>query len=146
MNELPFRPASPDDSPHPMPASVPPGMRLELSRAKVVPGRESEAEDWMRMLNDRHDEAVATLPAERAPFQASFLHREFDGSLWIYHLSLTAEERPDYEPHTTDIDRDHAAYGARVKLPGWEELRPMLLLTPTHIREAMQRWAQTGQE
>lgn len=129
-----------------MPDSVPQGMRMELSRAKIVPGRESEAEAWMQMLNDRYDEAVATLPAERAPLQATFLNREGDGSLWLYHFSITAEERPDYEPHVADIDRDHAAYGERVKLPGWEELRPMLLLTPHHLRDAMLRWADTGRQ
>ena len=145
MRDIPFRPGPPDES-HPMPASVPAGTRLELSRAKIIPGQEAEAEAWMRMLNDRLDEAVATLPAERAPLQASFLHREADGSLWLYHLSFVSEERPDYEPHMTDIDRAHASFGARVKMPGWEELRPVLMLTPDHIRDALVRWAETGRQ
>lgn len=37
----------------PMPASVPDGLRLELSRARVLPGREAELGEWMQMLHDR---------------------------------------------------------------------------------------------
>lgn len=38
----------------------------------------------------------------------------------------------------------HAAYSRRVTEPGWEELEPPFMLTPTHLREAMQQWALTG--
>lgn len=48
-----------------MPASVPVGMRLELSRARIVDGKDGEFEDWMDMLNSRPDELQEGLPAER---------------------------------------------------------------------------------
>jgi hypothetical protein len=32
----------------------------------------------------------------------------------------------------------------RCKEPGWEELRPVLLLAPRPIRAAMQTWASDG--
>lgn len=37
--------------PFPMPPSVPSGVRLELSRARVLPGADELARDWMEMLN-----------------------------------------------------------------------------------------------
>ncbi|SDL14681.1 DUF6176 family protein [Tessaracoccus oleiagri] len=142
MTEIPFRPTA--GNPHPMPASVPEGLRLELGRAKIVPGMEREAEAWMRMLNERIDEGVATLAKERAPLQAAFFNREADGSLWIYYLSLVPEDGPAFDPEASDIDRAHAEYGGRVKMPGWEELQPKLLLVPDHIRDAMVRWSRGG--
>jgi hypothetical protein len=129
---------------HPMPATVPQGLRLELGRAKIVPGQEAEAEVWMQMLNDRRDECVATLSRERAPLQAIFFNTESDGSRWMYYLTLVPEDGPEFDPEGSDIDVAHADYGARVKMPGWEELEPKLLLLPDHIRDAMLQWSQDG--
>jgi hypothetical protein len=47
------------------PSSIPDGLIIELSRAKVLPGASAEADTWMKMLNDRLDECVATLGRER---------------------------------------------------------------------------------
>lgn len=127
-----------------MPSSVPTGMRLELSRSKIVPGEEGEAEAWMTMLNERYDEAVATMGEEKAAFEATFLNREADGSLWIYHLGLVGQGGRGLDPDASDIDRDHAEYGMRVKMRGWEELRPMVMLAPEHIRDALEAWGRTG--
>lgn len=127
-----------------MPTSVPDGMRLELSRSKIVPGQEDEAASWMNMLNERYDECVETLGAERAAFEATFFNREADGSLWIYHLALVGAVGRGLDPDSSDVDRDHADYGMRVKMRGWEELRPMFMLTPDHIRESLQAWGRTG--
>jgi hypothetical protein len=63
----PFRPVDPDQfHGHPMSASVPAGLRLELSRAKLLDGKEAEFDEWMQMLNDRFDECLTTLPADRS--------------------------------------------------------------------------------
>lgn len=128
-----------------MPPSVPEGMRLELSRSKIVPGQESAAEAWMQMLNERYDECVATLSEERAAFEATFLHQEADGSTWIYHLALVGKEGRGLDPEASAIDRDHHEYGRKVKMRGWEELRPMFMLAPDSIRAAMGTWGRTGQ-
>lgn len=144
MTEIPFTPSPRDWEGFPMPPSVPAGMRLELSRSKVLPGQEEEAEAWMAMLNDRYEEAVGTLSAQRAAFEATFLNREADGSLWIYHLALVGEGDAGLDPASSAIDRDHIEHGMRVKMPGWEELRPVFMLTPEHIRDSIARWGATG--
>lgn len=128
---------------HPMPSSVPAGLRLELSRAPIVTGRECEFEEWMAALNDRYDEHEDALSSERQVFEATFEHREADGTLWMYHVSLMGtggggldESRP--------LDALHAAYSRRVKTPGWEELTPKFMLTPQHIGRIMTHWGRTG--
>lgn len=128
-----------------MPATVPPGLRLELSRARVQDGAEGELAEWMSMLTDRYDECLQTLPAERAVFEATFRHREADGSLWMYHLALVGENGSGLD-ESHPVDADHADYSRRVKEPGWEELEPMFMLAPTHLRSAMQQWGTSGTE
>lgn len=139
----PFRPEPRDFPGHPMPFSVPEGLRLELSRSRLREGQEDGFDEWIQVLHQRYDEALESIPAERAVFEATFRHREADGSTWIYHLSLMGpgtgldEQLP--------IGAKHAAYSCRVKEPGWEELEPMFMLTPEHLRDAMVHFGATGQ-
>ncbi|MCL3860955.1 DUF6176 family protein [Actinotalea sp. K2] len=141
---IPFAPAPRDFPGHPMPPSVPAGMRLELSRAPLVEGRGAEFDEWMAMLNSRPEELQAGLPAERVVFEATFLHVEADGSRWMYHLTLRGEESGGLD-ESIPIDADHAACSRRVKMPGWEELAPRFMLAPDHLLEAMRSWAVTGE-
>ena len=139
----PFHPESRDFPGHPMPASVPKGMRLELSRAPVVSGKEDEFEEWMAALNDRYGEHEEALSNERQVFEATFKHEEADGQLWIYHLSLMGTAGGEND-ESLPMGADHGAYSRRVKQPGWEELTPKFMLTPNHIGEIMTHWARTG--
>jgi hypothetical protein len=145
MDSIPFRPNPRDAEGHSMPSSVPPGMRLELSRAPIQPGREHELQEWMDTLNARYPEHQAALSDERQLFEATFRSTEADGSTWIYHLSLMGVETAGLDTER-DLGAVHAAYSARVKQPGWEELVPMFMLTPDHIRAQMVQWAATGEE
>lgn len=97
------------------------------------------------MLNDRYDECVEPLRAERAAFEATFRHTEPDGSAWIYHLSLVGDDGGGLD-ETNPIDADHAAFARRVKEPGWDELEPKFMLAPAHIRKAMAAWGRAGTE
>ena len=144
MNEsIPFVPTACDFAGHPMPSSVPAGLRLELSRSRIIVGHEDEFDQWMQLLNDRYDESLACLPAERAAFEATFRHTEADGSTWIYHLSLVGENGGGLD-ESNAIDADHAEYSRRTKEPGWQELTPKFMLAPAHILEAMTTWGRTG--
>ncbi len=126
-----------------MPASVPPGMRLELSRARLLPGAQEETDRWMRMLHDRYEECLDTLSAERMAFEATFRHTEADGSEWIYHLSLYGEGTSGLDL-SNPVDRAHQEFAMRCKEPGWEELRPVLMLTPRPLRALMKAWGREG--
>lgn len=126
-----------------MPPSVPAGMRLELSRARIVTGEEGELLEWMGMLNSRPQELQEGLSAERSVFEATFRSQEADGSTWIYHLALSGGGGGANDENIP-VDADHAAYSRRVKEPGWEELEPLFMLTPSHLLHQMSEWAETG--
>ena len=94
-----------------MPASVPAGMRLELSRARLLPGAQEETERRMQMLHDRYEECLDTLSAERMAFEATFRRTDTDGTEWIYHLSLYGEETSGLDL-SNPIDRALRVRGA----------------------------------
>lgn len=141
----PFRPEPRDFAGHPMPITVPDGLRLELSRSRIVEGAEEQFDEWMSVLNNRYDECLATLPAQHAVFEATFRHEEADGSTWIYHLSLMGTDGIGLD-ESHPINAAHAAYNGKVKEPGWEELTPKFMLTPEHIRVSMAHWGRTGEQ
>jgi len=120
----------------PMPPSVPAGLRLELARARIKPGKSARADEWMAMLNTRYDECVATLAGERMAFEAIFRMTDADGTDWIYHLSLGGDGST-FDEHASSIDTDHAAFSRECKEPGWELLEPRFLLTPDAVRTAL---------
>lgn len=138
-----FRPAPHDFPGFPMPASVPEGLQLQLSRAPLLSGAESQFEDWMAMLHARYDEALAALPAERAVFEATFTHTEADGSVWMYHLGLVGADSPGLDT-SAPIGHAHLEHAMATKPQGWEELQPHFMITPEHLHEAMARWGRTG--
>lgn len=127
----------------PMPSSVPPGMRLELLPARIRPGKEPRADEWMRMLNDRVQECRDTLGPERMAFEAQFRDTDADGTQWLYHLSLYGEPSPGLD-ETNPVDRAHADFSRECKEPGWQILQPELLLAPGPVISAMAQWAGSG--
>jgi len=118
-------------------------MRLELSRARLLPGAQAETERWMQMLHERYDECLDTLSRERMAFEATFRRTDPDGTEWLYHLSLYGDDSAGLDL-SNPVDQAHYDFAVRCKEPGWEELRPVLMLAPRPVGAAMQAWAQTG--
>jgi hypothetical protein len=125
------------------PASIPPGLIVELSRAKVKPGAHAEADRWMRMLNDRIDECVATLDRERMAIEIVFRLQE-DGEDYLYWVSVKGEGGAGLDLDLP-IDRDHVEQAMRTKEPGWVEAEPQVLMLPDPVREAVLGWALRGE-
>ena len=121
------------------PATIPDGLRVELSRAKVKPGQSAEADRWMNMLNDRVDECVATLDRERMALEIVFRLEE-DGEECLYWVSIFGPAGEGLD-ESIPIDRDHVEIGQRVKEPGWVEATPQFLLMPEPVRRAVLDWA-----
>jgi hypothetical protein len=121
------------------PASIPEGLVIELSRGKVLPGAGGEADRWMQMLNDRHDECVATLDRERMAIEIIFRSQE-DGADYLYWVSVRGADGGELDL-SNPIDRDHEAQARRTKEPGWVEAEPQVLLLPDPVREAVLAWA-----
>jgi hypothetical protein len=120
-----------------MPSSVPPGMRIELARARLQRGKVDRAAAWMQMLNDRYDECVATLAGEQMAFETIFFRTDADGTEWIYHLSVHGTGGGILNEQSGSLDADHAAYSRECKERGWELLDPKFFLAPAAVRDAM---------
>ena len=121
------------------PRSIPAGLVVELSRAKVLPGASDEADRWMRMLDDRVDECVATLDRERMAVEIVFRLQE-DGEDYLYWVAIKGEGGAGLESSTHQIDLDHQAQARRTKEPGWVEAEPQVLMLPEPVREAVLAW------
>jgi hypothetical protein len=121
------------------PSSIPAGLRVELSRGKVLPGASAEADRWMRMLNDRLDECVATLDRERMAIEIAFRLREGEDE-YLYWLSVSGEDGAGLDMDIA-IDRDAEAQARRTKEPGWTEAEPQVLMLPEPVRAAVLAWA-----
>jgi hypothetical protein len=119
-----------------MPASIPPGLRVRCARARIRPGMESEAERWMRMLNDRRAEAEETLARARVALEIVFREGE-----WLVWVMVQGEGGAGSDDSPFDIDRDHRALAERVKEPSRPEASPELLLMPEPVRAAVLGWA-----
>jgi hypothetical protein len=119
--------------------SIPEGLVLELSRGTVLPGRSTEADRWMAMLNDRLDECVATLDRERMAVELVFRLRE-DGRDRLYWVAIKGAGGAGLDV-ANPIDRDHQAQARRTKEPGWVEAEPQVLLLPDPVRRAVLAWA-----
>jgi hypothetical protein len=88
-----------------LPVTIPAGLRVELSRAKVKQGMSDEADRWMKMLNDRADECVATLDRERVAIEIVFRLSE-GGTDYVYWLTVAGQDGEGLD-ESLPIDRDH---------------------------------------
>lgn len=101
------------------PLSIPPGLVVRLSRAKVLPGASAEADRWMAMLSDRLDECVASLDVERMAIEIVFRLRE-NGEDYLFWVSVHGAGGISFDPDSA-IDRDHLEQAKRTTGPGWTE-------------------------
>ena len=122
--------------------SIPPGLVVELSRGKVLPGASAEADRWMAMLNDRLEECVATLDRERMAIEIIFRLKE-NGDDYLYWVSVHGADGKGLDPGNP-LDQAHLEQAKRTKEPGWTEAEPQLLLLPDPVRDAVLSWALRG--
>lgn len=58
----------------------------------------------------------------------------------MYWMSVRGEGGAGLDA-SVPIDRDHIEIGDRVRLPGWVEAEPQLVLMPAPVRAAVLDWA-----
>ena len=123
------------------PRSIPPGLRVQLGRARILPNMQEEAQAWMAMLNDRLDEATETLARERTVLELAFLETDENGVQWVVWLQIQGEHGESITTSPHAIDADHIAYAEQCKEPGWRLAEPQMLLAPEPVRNALLRSA-----
>lgn len=126
------------------PASIPEGLVVELSRGKVLAGASAEADRWMKMLDDRVDECIACLDAERMAIEIVFRLREGEDD-YLYWVSVHGPNSGELDL-TKAIDRDHLARAKKAKEPGWVEAEPQVLMLPEPVRQAVMEWTLRPQQ
>lgn len=124
-----------------MPRSLPGGMKLELSRAKLLPNTEEKFSEWMNFLHENYSEIQEGLGAEHAIFESTFVRNDEDGTRWIYHLSLMGETSKGLNTEIP-LSAKHSEYAMQCKERGWEELQPTLFLAPKEVIQSMSGWLQ----
>jgi hypothetical protein len=124
------------------PSTIPPGLRVELTRHRIMPGRSAKVDEWMEMLNDRADECRVTLDAERMAVEVIFRLDDEHGQ-WLYWFELAGEHGAALTEERA-IDRDHIAYAKQVKEPGHVAATPEVLLLPAPVERAIRAWADHG--
>jgi Family of unknown function (DUF6176) len=126
------------------PASIPDGLVVELSRARVLPGASAEADRWMAMLNERLDECVATLDRERMAIEIVFRLKENDED-YLFWVSVHGPDGGTPDPDNA-LDRDHIEQAKRtIAPPGWTDATPQVLMLPDPVRDAVLSWASGDQ-
>jgi hypothetical protein len=108
------------------PVSIPAGLRIDLSRQRLLPGASAEADRWMEML----------------ALEVVFRREDEDGE-WLYWVSIYGEGGAGLD-EMIPIDRDHLAFAKRCKHPGWQEAIPQFFLSPDTVREAILGASQIG--
>ncbi|MBW0101631.1 DUF6176 family protein [Pseudonocardia sp. KRD291] len=121
------------------PRSIPEGLVVELSRSKILPGKEREADRWMAMINERYDECIESLDRERMAVECAFRFRE-EGPEYIYWMSIYGEDGSGLDL-TNPLDRDLQDQATLCKEPGWADAEPQFLLLPEPVKRALLAWA-----
>jgi hypothetical protein len=86
-------------------------MRVGLTRFRVKPGRSDRVDEWMKTLNDRRAECLATLERELMYVEVVFRERTSEGD-FLYWFSIQGEESARVETSPHDIDREHLDFWA----------------------------------
>lgn len=128
-----------------MPEFVPAGMRLELSRAKLLPNSERSFSDWMEWSHQEYEQLQQGFGVERALFESTFLHKDQDGTRRIYHLGLIGDDSQGLDT-SNPLGAKVQEFAIRSKEGGWEELQPVLLIASPEIMGSMQRWLETQRQ
>lgn len=109
-------------------------MRVELTRFRIKPGKESRVDEWLAMLNNRLDEVKETLVREEMKVEVIF--RELIGDdEYLTWFSIQGDSGADVNDSPHPLDRDHIAfhkecidhnYGAR-------DARPQVIMLPDTV-------------
>jgi hypothetical protein len=113
-------------------------MNVELSRFRIKPDKLERADEWIRVLNQRVEECVATLEREKMYVEVVFRER-YEGQDYLYWFSIQGESGEPLETSPHEIDKVHRTF--------WEECIdstygavdpvPQLVLIPKRIAAAM---------
>jgi hypothetical protein len=112
-------------------------LRIELTRFRARPDSRSQIDEWMKMLNTRMAEALATFPRERMHVEAIFRDQGQDPE-YVYWFSIQEEGGEPVGTSAASLDHDHLAYWDRCisDAPG-DDLTLAVALVPDALRSVI---------
>jgi hypothetical protein len=78
-------------------------MNVQLSRFRIKPDKIARADEWMRVLNERHQECVATLEREKMYVEVVFRERR-NGEDFLCWFSIQDESGEPLETSPHEVD------------------------------------------
>jgi hypothetical protein len=115
-------------------------MKVELSRFRIKPDKIGRTDEWLKVLNSRIDECVATLEREKMQFEVIFRGRH-NGEDFLYWLTIQHEDGEPLETSPHEIDRIHSDFSEEcIDLTyGALEPLPQVIMVPAPVAAAM-KW------
>ena len=113
-------------------------MKVELTRFRIKPDKVERADEWMRVMNARVDECVATLEREKMYVEVVFRER-CKGEDFLYWFSIQDESGEPLETSPHEIDKIHRAFGLECIDPAYGAVDPLpqLVMIPERVAAAM---------
>jgi hypothetical protein len=113
-------------------------MKVELTRLRIKKGKSPRVDEWLKMINQRIDEAVATLDREQMKLEVIF--REVIGEDdFLCWFTVQDEIGEPIETSPFDLDREHRQFGEECidHDYGGHEAQPQVILVPAFVARAM---------
>jgi hypothetical protein len=95
-------------------------------KIRLKPGSIEKAREWARILNERRDEALATLRDESVVLETIFLDQTDDGDFLIYLMKAESFEKAAEAAQTSVHEID--AFHQNFKREAWAERKRLELL------------------
>jgi len=113
-------------------------MRVELNRFRIKRGKSDRVDEWMKTLNDRRNECLATLERERMYVEVIFRERTSEDE-FLYWFSIQGEDAEPIQTSAHDIDRTHLEFWAECidSEYGPRECDPQLVLLQQSVAKAI---------
>jgi hypothetical protein len=123
---------------------IPKGMHVQLSRHRIRDGMSDEADRWMRLLNDRRSECLATFARDAMAMEVIFRLKE-NGDDFLYWFEVrSAESAGDIatvpDDSLTPIDREHVQISKIAKEPGHVDASVQFVLMAPALEAAIREW------
>ncbi len=84
-------------------------MKVELSRFRVVKGKENKALEWMTFLKENIEAVIETLEGEKMYVETIF--EEHDGTyMYLYWYSVQGEDGIEVVNSHHEVDKKHVEY------------------------------------
>jgi len=113
-------------------------MKVELTRFRIKPDKIGRVDEWLRMLNARIDECVATLEREKMFVEVVFRER-YKNEDFLYWFTIQHESGEALESSPHEIDKIHHSFGREcIDLTyGAVDPLPQVIMIPKRVAAAM---------